>query len=970
MYALRKPHNTRSLDPSVFALLKANGILHYRGVRAGRGKRRSIHVITSARVNNRRHLEAPISRVLVPIPPAIVCLDNSAKPMTTNCVLARAPPVLYVINATSLAKPDAMQHLYTDIQATGAQVIVVTETWFKPSRHDANIISICGFACHRRDRQRRVGGGVAIFVSDKFKSQILAPPGDNELFELLWVKVMTNSDCFVYGGLYHPPSPKYQTSDLVDFINNSVDFVFTQDSTSIVVVAGDHNQLPDSIFFDLGLDLYIHAPTHKGHFLDKVFATQPIYTTTKTVTSSIKTEHLAIVARADDLPIIDANKSHRNFTMRKPTPAKNAAFFAATRTYDWSSVLQSDDPQQAADAFYSCINSLLDLFYPQSTITLTSRDPSFVTPALKQLLRLKNSFMRRGKTDKADALSLKIRSAITTNRATKLSFKDRTPNSGDLWKAVKDITGRNPSPLSLPLTTTVTADSLNQHYSAISSDPSYDPPPQKHTCCPPIITPSEIQVFYALAHLRPTASGPDNLPYWFLRTAAPVLALPLSHLFQLSLRGSTVPSQWKSANIFPLPKIPQPLTCSDYRPISLTSILCRVLERLLLREYYYPLLIKHPYPLYSLLSDQYAYRPTGSTTAALISILHLITTLLETNPYVHLITFDYSKAFDTVSHASLMKQVAKIDLPDQLYNWIISFLTGRSQSTHFQSNKSSSVNFSAGVVQGSAIGPAAFTMCVSTYRPLNPDNHDRKFADDMYLIVPSTNTHTIPSELVHIATWATLNNLRLNPTKSAELLIKKPRSRVPDPPILPSLPRVTNLKVLGVTLQSDLHMTAHVNNLVTRAGQTTYALKLVKSHGLPPHFLDTITHATLFSVMTYASPAWIGFASTEDQKRLQASITRAHRWGLSTSPVPLQTLCDKADNTLFSKLVTFGGHVLHSMLPDQQNIAYNLRPRGHSYVLPGTSQSLKRNFLHRMLYKLASVKPVSNKNEFLHSYFL
>ena len=163
-------------------------------------------------------------------------------------------------------------------------------------------------------------------------------------------------------GLYHPPSPKYQTSDLVDFISNSVDFVFTHDSSSIVVVAGDHNQLPDSIFFDLGLDLYIHAPTHRGHFLDKVFATQPIYTTTKTVTSTVKTEHLAKVARVDDLPIIDANKSHRNFTMRKPSPAKNAAFFAATRTYDWSSVLQSDDPQQAADAFYSCTNSLLDLF--------------------------------------------------------------------------------------------------------------------------------------------------------------------------------------------------------------------------------------------------------------------------------------------------------------------------------------------------------------------------------------------------------------------------------------------------------------------------------------------------------------------------------------------------------------------------------------------------------------------------------
>src|SRR6476469_7266993 len=99
------------------------------------------------------------------------------------------------------------------------------------------------------------------------------------------------------------------------------------------------------------------------------------------------------------------------------------------------------------------------------------------------------------------------------------------------------------------------------------------------------------------------------------------------------------------------------------------------------------------------------------------------------------------------------------------------------------------------------------------------------------------------------------NNLRLNPTKSAELLIKKPRSRVPDPPILPSLPRVNTLKVLGVKLQSNLRMTAHIDNIATRAGQTIYALKLVKSHCLSLQLLNTVTHSTLFSVMTYASPA-------------------------------------------------------------------------------------------------------------------
>ena len=169
--------------------------------------------------------------------------------------------------------------------------------------------------------------------------------------------------------------------------------------------------------------------------------------------------------------------------------------------------------------------------------------------------------------------------------------------------------------------------------------------------------------------------------------------------------------------------------------------------------------------------------------------------------------------------------------------------------------------------------------------------------------------------------------------------------------------------MLGVTLQSDLRMTTHVDNILTKASQTTYALKLVKSHGLPTRYLDIITNSTLFSGLSYASPAWIGFTSAEDLKRLQAVTARAHRWGLTSKSVPVdyQGMCDKADMTLFSKVVSMGGHVLHSMLPAHQTRTYNLRPRAHSFILPATSQSLKRNFFHRMLYKLANVVSLSER---------
>jgi hypothetical protein len=625
--------------------------------------------------------------------------------------------------------------------------------------------------------------------------------------------------------------------------------------------------------------------------------------------------------------------------------------------YDWSSVLDSTDPQQAADAFYASVTSLLDTFYPETSITITSRDPPYLTPTIKKLLRSKNSYMRRGLIDKANALSTRIGSLITKSRAGRLASMDSSPSSVDLWEAVKEITGKAASKAtSRPPPIGVNADTLNLHYASTSTDPTYKLPPAKLTCSPNLSVPNEMQVFFALDHLKSTAAGPDLLPYWFLRIAAPFIALPLSHVYQLSLNHSTVPTQWKSASIFPLLKIPQPLGCSDYRPLSLTPILCRVLERLLLRTFIYPLFDQKS-NVTSMLSDQYAYRPTGSTTAALISLLSTVSTLLETNPYVHLITFDYSKAFDTVSHFTLMSQVARVNMPDQLYNWIIQFLTLRTHSTKFNSTVSQLAQINAGVVQGSAIGPIAFCLCASTYSPKFPGNHALKYADDMYLIVPSTNTSSIPTELSHVTSWAASNNLRLNQSKSAEIIIKRPRSAVLDPQALKDLPRVSELKVLGITLQSNLHMTTHVNNIVTKAGQAMYALKQVKSHGLPDKLLDTVTRSTLINPMSYASPAWIGFANSEDIGRLQASIKRAYRWGLCCPPAPTyQSLCDAADQKLFKSISSMATHILHPLLPPKQDLIYKLRPRLHPYILPTTSNSLRKNFIHRLLFKICNIK--------------
>src|SRR5271163_4819167 len=89
--------------------------------------------------------------------------------------------------------------------------------------------------------------------------------------------------------------------------------------------------------------------------------------------------------------------------------------------------------------------------------------------------------------------------------------------------------------------------SLNTHYSSISTHPLYLPNSRRQTSIPKPDFVSEFHVFKHLDKLQPTSTGPDDLPAWFLRLAAPIMSKSLTHLINLSLAEGIVPLQWKSA---------------------------------------------------------------------------------------------------------------------------------------------------------------------------------------------------------------------------------------------------------------------------------------------------------------------------------------------------------------------------------------------------------------------------------------
>ena len=226
-------------------------------------------------------------------------------------------------------------------------------------------------------------------------------------------------------------------------------------------------------------------------------------------------------------------KKREQVSFRTHTPSQSAAMLSFLGSNDVFQMNVNDDPQTVFDELYSVLNALLNLFYPIKKITVSNRDPYFMTPRIKSLLRVKNKLMRKGRVEKAECISKRILKLIIAKNVSIFSPANPIKDTRDLWSRVNDITGKGGKPKHDISCTT--ADELNIHYSTVSTDHNYVRPLHRVTVGKPDERISEEQVFKLLDTLKNSSPGRDSIPSWFLRTVAPFLAKPLSEVYNLSL---------------------------------------------------------------------------------------------------------------------------------------------------------------------------------------------------------------------------------------------------------------------------------------------------------------------------------------------------------------------------------------------------------------------------------------------------
>ena len=433
--------------------------------------------------------------------------------------------------------------------------------------------------------------------------------------------------------------------------------------------------------------------------------------------------------------------------------------------------------------------------------------------------------------------------------------------------------------------------------------------------------------FKALCNIKTNkASGPDNTPAWVLKDHAALLALPLTAIFNCSLREGKLPNEWKMANIIPLPKSNPPASIhKDIRPISLTPIAAKVFESIVMK-WVDDTIVSNVDP------KQFGGLAGTSTTDALVEMTHKWYEATDTrNTYVRIVLLDFSKAFDLINHNILLEKLQAFGISAPILRWMAAFLLDRTQRVKIGNNYSHTGLPNGGVPQGTICGPKCFMIYIndlSTPVPLY------KYVDDSTLFeICEINSISLMQESVNIAAeWTNNNDMKINSEKSKEMIISYAHGNIGNevPNILIDgkvVERVDHVKLLGITLSNDLTWKRHVDNIVKKAGKVIYMLYQLKRAGVNQADLITIYISVVRPVVEYACPVWntnLPIYLSDNIEMIQKRAVRAIFPGMSyddiLTHINLSTLKDRRDYLCKKYFINMQArsHKVNCLLPEKK----------------------------------------------------
>lgn len=347
------------------------------------------------------------------------------------------------------------------------------------------------------------------------------------------------------------------------------------------------------------------------------------------------------------------------------------------------------------------------------------------------------------------------------------------------------------------------------------------------------------------------APGPDGLRKEDLCLDVDIMAECLTKVFNASLQKGQVPKDWRLANVVPIHKKGSRKQAGNYRPISLTSLPCKLLEHIVLRE-----IIEKVETALS--TRQHGFRCGLSCETQLCGTYHTLAKNTEAQLATHAVVLDYSKAFDRVPHQLLLEKLQLFDLEPHLIGWIHSFLCGRTQRVALGGAYSHEIEVTSGVPQGSVLGPTLFLLYINDL-PIELNCGVSLFADDTLIyqtVRDGIEENRFQENIDRLKEWSDRWMMNFNTAKCSVILFNEKQGRGTSYKLGGQILGVeSEVKYLGVTIQDDLKFRKHITDKISKASQ---ALGMIKRclYGAPKKAKMLAYTSLCRPHLEYASAVW------------------------------------------------------------------------------------------------------------------
>ena len=373
--------------------------------------------------------------------------------------------------------------------------------------------------------------------------------------------------------------------------------------------------------------------------------------------------------------------------------------------------------------------------------------------------------------------------------------------------------------------------------------------------------------------------GPSNIPAWALKDCLNIIAEPLTYLINAFIEEGRFPNHLKRAHVVPIYKNGDTEEPNNYRPISITSAISKIFEKVI-RNQMVEYLNKHNY----LSPIQFGFRAKFSTTDALLYATENIRSDINNNKMVAAAFLDLSKAFDSISHEILLKKLEGYHFDSTAIALIKCYLTNRTQKVILQNISSDWISLYQGVPQGTVLGPLLFNLYVNSMQKIIDETCKIvQYADDIFLFVADKCVNTakqrLENNIAKLVEYFESHRLNLNEDKTEFIVFcKNSQNKLTKNLKLQVKNYSTSLssfvKYLGVYLDQNLTYENEVKHVLKKMAcgiKTIYAVKQF----LPEKVCLLLLNALVLSHLHYPAILLQGFS-----QNLLTTLEKQLSWGV------------------------------------------------------------------------------------------